>query len=141
MTLHEYLQGTISSQLRDFTCLEVESGKAENGAILIMAKCDGTQKQKWRVDTKEGLIYSGLTEGKENDEDKKCLDLRGGNKQNGATLQLYKCYKGHKNMMWQYYNNILSLAADNKYVIDHNLSSDRVALYSYNGNLNQRFLT
>ncbi|MBZ3439989.1 RICIN domain-containing protein, partial [Xanthomonas perforans] len=70
-------------------CLEAAGDFGANGRSIVMATCNGTQAQTWRI---RGQIRSDLNN--------RCLDDSAGGTTNGARVQMWDCI-GNANQTWE----------------------------------------
>ena len=76
-------------------CIDDNGSGTSNGNNIQSYSCNGTNAQKWMINTDDRTIRSYL-------DLNKCLDLSGGNTSNGANIQLWDCVSGNANQFWVY---------------------------------------
>lgn len=67
-------------------CLDLNGGIAENGRSVALYYCNGSDAQKWTLDSVDGSVFI-----KSRVNSSYCLDIPGGSSTNGVAIQLYGC--------------------------------------------------
>ncbi|PVF97138.1 ricin B-like lectin, partial [Serendipita vermifera] len=96
-------------------CLEAAGNY--NGAPVSVINCPSTNSNKvWTWETPFASALGGQTTRYKIFEDK-CLDVTGGNDADGNKLQIWTCYDGNRNQLWQTESDYtIHWAFHNKYI-------------------------
>jgi len=74
--------------------LDLPGGNTNNGNLVWLWECSGSQHQSWEFDPGSWKITYKA-------DPSKCLDIPGGDTKNGQRLQIWDC-NGHDNQKWGY---------------------------------------
>lgn len=79
----------ILSAINPIICIQPVS--MDNGAHLVVAKCDGTSHQQWTLTGNRISLANN-----------KCLDMTNGNNNDGNKPQIWDCFDDNVNQAWSY---------------------------------------
>ncbi|MFJ3756480.1 ricin-type beta-trefoil lectin domain protein [Streptomyces sp. NPDC090080] len=71
-------------------CMEIAHGSQDDGAVVQLAKCNGSWYQEFHINSSNDLVNTRIG---------KCVDVRDNGTSNGTMLQLWTC-TGADNQKW-----------------------------------------
>ena len=81
-------------------CLDVAGASLQNGAEVLQWSCHGGDNQKWFVEIQKPRQSRHLIVAIRSKKSGKCLDVYGGQAQNGARVIQWDCHYGD-NQLWE----------------------------------------
>ncbi len=97
----------VRTEVRGFAgkCLTLLDGDTSNGNAVVMAECDNSLSQRWRISRKGEIMYAGYSgPGLINIFSLKCVTVAGGGTADGTTLEIRTC-DGSASQQFSFTNN------------------------------------